>query len=73
MDYSLANGIICYLGADFNLLGLQHLPYSVYGKEYQYDPTCPIGTTAHVAWEGAAAGSDLLPGEQRVEGVTCIR
>jgi len=70
---SLANGIICYLGADFNLLGLQHLPYSVYGKEYQYDPTCPIGTTAHVAWEGAAAASDLLPGEQSVEGVTCIR
>src|SRR5260370_36926861 len=55
---SLGNGIIYCLGADFNLFGL-HLPYSIYGKDYQYDPICPIGTTAHVAWDGTA--------------ITCIR
>jgi hypothetical protein len=56
---SLGNGIVYCLGADFNPLGLQRLPYSIYSKEYLQDPTCPIGTTAHVAWDGTA--------------VTCIR
>jgi hypothetical protein len=69
---SLTNGIIYYLGADFKLLGLQHLPYSIY-KEHQVNPICPIGTTAHVAWDGTAAGSDLLSGKLGVEGVTCVR
>ena len=56
---SLGNGIIYSLGPEFNPLGLKHLPYSIYGKEYQVDPICPIGTTAHVAWDGTA--------------ITCIR
>jgi hypothetical protein len=69
---SLGNGIIYYLGADFNLLGLQHLPYAIYKD--QIDPICPIGTTAHVAaWDGNTAGSDLLPGDIRAEDVACVR
>jgi len=52
---SLVNGIIYMLGSDFTLLGLPHLQYSIYTKEYQYYPICPIGTTAHVEWDGTAA------------------
>ena len=52
---SLANGVIYCVGGDFNLFGLQHLDYSIYGKWHQVDPTCPIATTAHVAWDGTAA------------------
>jgi hypothetical protein len=51
---SLGNGIVYCLGADFDLLGLQRLPYSIYSKNRHQDPTCPIGTTAHVAWDGTA-------------------
>ena len=68
---SLGNGIVYSLGPEFDPLGLKHLPYSIYGKEYQVDPICPIGTTAHVAWDGTAAGSGL-PGEPSVDGVTCV-
>jgi hypothetical protein len=50
---SLGNGIVYFLGADFSLLGLQHLPYGIYGEGYQKYPTpCPIQTTAHIAWDG---------------------
>jgi hypothetical protein len=70
---SLGNAIIYCLGADFNLLGLQHLEYSIYGKTYQFDQTCPIATTAHVAWDGTVA-SDLPYGPPGVKGrITCIR
>jgi hypothetical protein len=51
---SFANGMIYGLGADFNLFGLRHLSYSIYGKGYQFYPMCPIATTAHMAWDGAA-------------------
>jgi hypothetical protein len=51
---SLGNGIVYCSGTDFNPLGLQRLRYSIYSKEYRQDPICPIGTTAHVAWAGAA-------------------
>jgi hypothetical protein len=51
---SLGNGIVYSLGTDFNLLGLQRLQYSIYSKYYQQDPTCPIRTTAHIAWDGTA-------------------
>jgi hypothetical protein len=52
---SLGNGIVYTLGPDFDLLGLQRLPYSIYSKYYgAHDPTCPISTTAHVGWDGAA-------------------
>jgi hypothetical protein len=69
---SLGNGIIYSLGSDFTLLGLQHLEYSIYTKRYQYYPICPIGTTAHVGWDGTAASEPpFLPG---VKGrITCIR
>jgi hypothetical protein len=68
---SLGNGIIFSLGPDFNLLGLQHLQYSIYTREYQVNPTCPIGTTAHVGWDGTAAND--LPGVPGVRGrITCI-
>ena len=81
---SLANGMMYCLGSDFNLLGLQHLKYSIYGKAYQVYPICPIGTTAHVGWDGAAAGElpygapfgPLLRSEppSLVKGkITCIR
>jgi hypothetical protein len=53
---SLANCMIYCLGSDFNLLGLQRLSYSIYGNGYQFYPICPIGKTAHVGWDGAAAG-----------------
>jgi hypothetical protein len=69
---SLGNAVIFCLGPDFNLLNLRHLPYSIYTKEYQFDPTCPVGTTAHVGWHGTAASeSPTLPG---VRGkITCIQ
>jgi hypothetical protein len=69
---SLGNGIIYSLGADLNLFGLQHLPYSIYTKEYQDHPICPIGSTAHIGWDGTAdSESPFLPG---VKGrITCIR
>jgi hypothetical protein len=56
---SLTNGAIYCLGSDFNLLGLEHLDYSIYGKTYQVDPICPISTTTHVAWDAGAA-SDVF-------------
>jgi hypothetical protein len=68
---SLANGIIFCLGSDFNLLGLQHLPYSIYTKHFQTDPICPI-RTAHIGWDGTDIRD--LPGEPGVKGwFTCIR
>jgi hypothetical protein len=73
---SLGNAIIYSLGADFNLLGLQRLQYSIYGKDYQRDPICPILTTAHVAWDGPALPHvDVsLDDRPRSEGkITCIR
>jgi hypothetical protein len=51
---SLGNCVIYCLGADFNLFDLQHLEYSIYREPYQTDPTCPIATTAHVAWDETA-------------------
>jgi hypothetical protein len=51
---SLGNGIVYSLGPDSNLLGLQRLQYSIYSKYHQQDPTCPIRTTAHIAWDGIA-------------------
>ncbi len=69
---SFANGVIFWSSPDLNLFGLQHLNYSIYGKDYQIDPICPIGTTAHVAWDGTAV-NDLFE-EPGVKGrVTCIR
>jgi hypothetical protein len=68
---SLINGIIFSLGSEFNLLGLQHLQYSIYTKPFQTDPICPI-SSAHIGWDG----TDLrdLPGEPGVRGwFTCIR
>lgn len=56
---SLTNGIVYCLGPDFNIFGLRHLPYSIYGEGYQFYPICPIGTTAHVGWDESAA-SDVL-------------
>ena len=46
---SLGNGVVYSLSGDFHPFGLQRLRYSIYIKEYQQDPTCPIGRTAHVA------------------------
>jgi hypothetical protein len=69
---SFGNGIIFWLGPDFSLLGLRHLQYSIYGKEYQYDPICAIGTTAHVAWDGTAASGLLFYSGVRGR-VTCVR
>jgi hypothetical protein len=69
---SLGNAIIYCMGADFNLFGLQHLPYSIYGQTYQFDPICPIGTTAHVAWDGTATTD--LPDMPGVKGrIVCIQ
>ena len=51
---SFANGIVYSLGPDFDLLGLQRVPYSIYSKYYQHGPTCPISTTAHIGWDGTA-------------------
>jgi hypothetical protein len=49
---SLGNGIVYSLGPDANLLGFQHFQYSIYSKYYQHDPTCPIASTASIAWRG---------------------
>ena len=69
---SLGNGIIYCLGADFNLLDLQHLEYSIYREQYQTDPICPIATTAHVAWDGTDP-SDVF-GVPGVKGrIICVR
>jgi hypothetical protein len=69
---SLGNGIIYCLGADFNLLDLQHLEYSIYREQYQTDPICPIATTAHVAWDGTDL-SDVF-GVPGVKGkIVCVR
>jgi hypothetical protein len=69
---SLGNGIIFLLGPEFNLLGLGHLHYSIYSKEYQVDPICPIATTAHVAWDGNGASD--LPDEPGVrERIICVQ
>jgi hypothetical protein len=69
---SLGNGIIYCLGADFNLLDLQHLEYSIYREPYQIDPICPIATTAHVAWDGTDP-SDVF-GVPGVKGkIVCVR
>jgi hypothetical protein len=52
---SLGNGIVYSLGPDFDLLGLERLPYSIYSKYYgAHEPTCPISTTAHIGWDGTA-------------------
>jgi hypothetical protein len=69
---SLGNGIIYCLGADFNLLDLQHLEYSIYRGQYQTDPICPIATTAHVTWDGTAPRDVFgVPG---VKGrIICVR
>jgi len=69
---SLGNGIIYCLGADFNLLDLQHLEYSIYREQYQTDPVCPIATTAHVDWDGTAPNDVFgVPG---VKGrIICVR
>jgi len=56
---SLTNSIVYCLGSDFNIFGLRHLPYSIYGEGYQFYPICPIGTTAHVGWDETAT-SDVL-------------
>jgi hypothetical protein len=66
---SLGNGIIFWLGPNFNLLGLGHLQYSIYSEEYQVDPICPIGTTAHVAWDETPV-NDLPEVKNRV---ICVR
>jgi hypothetical protein len=58
---SFVNAIIYISGADIRLLGLQHLPYSIYGKEYQFFPICRIGTTAHVAWDETAVNDLPFP------------
>jgi hypothetical protein len=69
---SLTNSIVYCLGPDFNPFGLRHLPYSIYGEGYQFYPICPIGTTAHVGWDGSAA-SDVLY-HRGVKGrITCTR
>jgi hypothetical protein len=73
---SVGNALIYSFGPDFSLLGLQKLAYSIYGREYQFFPICPIGTTAHVAWDENAANDlpfppGLPPG---VKGrIICIR
>ena len=67
---SLGNGIIYCSGADFDLLGLQRFPYSIYSKEY-LDPICPIGTTAHIAWDRTVSPEVALGA--RMPGFICIR
>jgi len=58
---SFGNALIYSFGPDFSLLGLQKLAYSIYGKEHQFFPICPIGTTAHVAWDKNAANDLPFP------------
>src|SRR5260370_4644645 len=48
----LTNSIVYCLRPDFNIFGL---PYSIYGKGYQFYPICPIGTTAHEGWDESVA------------------
>jgi hypothetical protein len=69
---SLTNGMIYCLGPDFNLFGLQHLLYSIYGKGYQFYPICPIGTTARVGWDGTAA-SDVVYHPGLKGRIICLR
>jgi hypothetical protein len=70
---SLGNGIIYCLGGDFNPLGLQRLQYSIYSKNHHQDPTCPIGATAHVAWDGTAASDGLYYYPGGKGRIICIR
>jgi hypothetical protein len=58
---SVGNALIYSFGPDFNLLGLQKLAYSIYGKGHQFFPMCPIGMTAHVAWDENAANDLPFP------------
>ena len=58
---SLGNALIYSFGPDFSLLGLQKLAYSIYGKQHQFFPICPIGTTAHVGWDENAANDLPFP------------
>jgi hypothetical protein len=68
---SLGNGIVYSLGGDFNPLGLQRLRYSIYSKEYQQDPTCPIGRTAYVA---ISTEKRITPSNAWWEtAITCVR
>jgi hypothetical protein len=53
---SLGNVIIYSYGPDFEPFSLRHLQYSIYDKYYQRDPICPIGKTAHIAWDATASG-----------------
>jgi len=69
---SFGNGIIYSLGSDFNVLGLKHRQYSIYTREYQFYPICPIGTTAHVGWDATIAHD--VPYIPDVKGaITCAR
>jgi hypothetical protein len=66
---SLGNGIVYSLGPDVSLFGLQRLPYSIYSKyRSQAPPSCPITTTAHIAWDGTAPNESGTMGR-----FTCIR
>jgi hypothetical protein len=51
---AVVNGIVYSFGTDVNLLGLQRLKYSIYSKYPQQNVICPITTTGHIAWDGAA-------------------
>jgi hypothetical protein len=51
---SVVNGIVYSFGTDVNLLGLQRLQYSIYSEYPQRNVICPITTTGHIAWDGAA-------------------
>jgi hypothetical protein len=51
---SVVNGIVYSFGTDVNLFGLQRLQYSIYSKYPQRNVICPITTTGHIAWDGAA-------------------
>lgn len=51
---SVVNGIVYSFGTDVNLLGLQRLQYSIYSRYPQRNVICPITTTGHIAWDGAA-------------------
>jgi hypothetical protein len=71
---SLGNAVIYCLGADSTPFGLHHLEYSIYGKSYQFDPVCPIGTTAHVGWDANPAKPVPYAYRPDIRGrVTCIR
>jgi hypothetical protein len=71
---SLGNAVIYCLGADFNLFGLQHSEYSIYGKWYQFDPICPIATTAHVGWDPHPPIKVVYAYRPDIKGrITCVR